>query len=139
MDVLWIKIYSTYLWPSLINQAKESSSRPEVFREKGVLRNFTKFTGKHLCQNLVLNKVAGLKSATLFKKRFWHRCFPVNFVKFLRTPFCTEHLWWLLLKRRRRTFLITQFTFTLCLAFIFSTFTVYFGGSFDLHLSKNVL
>ena len=21
------------------------------------------------------------------KKRLWHRCFPVNFVKFLRTPF----------------------------------------------------
>ena len=24
---------------------------------------------------------------TLVKKRLWHRCFPVNFVKFLRTPF----------------------------------------------------
>ena len=36
--------------------------------------------------------------ATLFKKRLWHRCFPVNFVKFLRTPFLKEHLWWLLLK-----------------------------------------
>ena len=23
----------------------------------------------------------------LLKKRLWHRCFPVNFVKFLRTPF----------------------------------------------------
>ena len=31
--------------------------------------------------------------ATLLKKRLWHRCFPVNFVKFLRTPFLTEHLW----------------------------------------------
>ena len=28
------------------------SSRPEVFYKKGVLRNFTKFTGKHLCQSL---------------------------------------------------------------------------------------
>ena len=27
--------------------------------EKRVLRNFTKFTGKHLCQSLFLNKVAG--------------------------------------------------------------------------------
>ena len=26
-------------------------------------------------------------SATLLKKRLWHRCFPVNFVKLLRTPF----------------------------------------------------
>ena len=30
-------------------------------------------------------------------KRLWHRCFLVNFVKFLRTLFLTEHLWWLLL------------------------------------------
>ena len=30
-------------------------------------------------------------------KRLWHRCFPMNFAKFLRTPFLTEHLRWLLL------------------------------------------
>ena len=60
-------------------------SRPEVFCKKGILRSFTKFTGKHL------------KPATLLKKRLWHRCFPVNSVKFLRTPFYKEHLWWLLL------------------------------------------
>ena len=36
------------------------SSRPEVFCKKGVLRNVTKFTGKHLCQSLFFNKVAGL-------------------------------------------------------------------------------
>ena len=29
----------------------------------------------------------GLRRATLLKKRLWHRCFPVNFAKFLRTPF----------------------------------------------------
>ena len=27
------------------------------------------------------------RPATLLKKRLWRRCFPVNFVKFLRTPF----------------------------------------------------
>ena len=37
---------------------------------------------------------------TLFKKRLWHRCFPVFFAKFLRTSFLTEHFGWLLLKRR---------------------------------------
>ena len=36
------------------------SSRPEVLREKGILRNFTKFRGKHLSQNLFFNKVAGI-------------------------------------------------------------------------------
>ena len=35
--------------------------------------------------------------ATFLKKRLWHRCFSVNFVKFRRTPFLTEHLRWLLL------------------------------------------
>ena len=69
------------------------SSRPEVLCKKGVLRNFTKFTGKHLCQSLFFSKVAGLRPATLFKKRLWHRCFPVNFPKFLRTPFFTESVW----------------------------------------------
>ena len=31
------------------------------------------------------------------KKRLWHRCFPMNFAKFLRTLFLAEHLRWLLL------------------------------------------
>ena len=35
--------------------------------------------------------------ATLLEKRLWHRYFPVNFAKFLGTPFLTEHLRWLLL------------------------------------------
>ena len=30
--------------------------------------------------------------ATLVKKRLWHRCFPVNSAKFLRTPFFIEYL-----------------------------------------------
>ena len=44
---------------------------PDVFCKKGVLKNFTKFTGKHL--SLFFNEVAGV-------------------AKFLRTPFLTEHL-----------------------------------------------
>ena len=73
------------------------SSRPEVFCKKGVLKSFAKFTEKRLCQSLFFNKVAGLRYATLLKKRLWHRCFPVNFAKFLKTPFLTEHLRWRLL------------------------------------------
>ena len=63
-----------------------------VFYKKGVLRNFTNFTGKHRCQSLFFNKVAGLRPANLLKKSLWHGCFPVNFAKFLRTLFFTEHL-----------------------------------------------
>ena len=36
------------------------SSRQVVFCKKGILKNFAKFTGKHLCQSLYFNKVAGL-------------------------------------------------------------------------------
>ena len=50
------------------------SSRPEVFCGKGVLRNFAKCTGKHLCQSL------NPRPATSLKKRLWHSCFPANFV-----------------------------------------------------------
>ena len=39
-----------------------------------------------LCEKGVLRNI-GLRPATLLKKRLWHRCFPTNFVKFLRTPF----------------------------------------------------
>ena len=73
------------------------SSRPEVFCKKGALRNFAKFTGKHLYQSLFLNKVVGL-ACNLIKKESLAQVFPVNFTKFLSTPFFTEHLMWLLLK-----------------------------------------
>ena len=55
--------------------------------KKGILKNFAKFTGKHLCQSLFFTKVADLRPATLLKKRLWHRYFPVNFAKFLKTSF----------------------------------------------------
>ena len=38
-----------------------------------------------------------LRPATLIKKRLCHRCFPVNFAKFLKPLFLTEPLRWLLL------------------------------------------
>ena len=58
------------------------NSHLEVFYKKSVLGNFTKFTGKQLCQRFFFNKVAGRRPP----------CFLVNFVKFSRTPFFTEHL-----------------------------------------------
>ena len=39
------------------NNRFKSPKRPlEVFSKKGVLRNFTKFTGKRLCQSLFFKK-----------------------------------------------------------------------------------
>ena len=55
------------------------SSLLELFCKKGVLRNFVKFTGKHLCQSLLFNKIAGL--------RLWHKCFSVKFCKISKNTF----------------------------------------------------
>ena len=61
---------------------------PEMFYKKGVLKNFAKFTGKHMRWSLYFNKVAAsLRSTTSSQKRPQHRWFPINFAKFLRTPF----------------------------------------------------
>ena len=66
---------------------KVRSSHRRCSVKKSVLRNFVKFTGKHLCQRLFFNKAVGLRPATLLKRSLWHRCFLVNFAKVLRTPF----------------------------------------------------
>ena len=66
------------------------------------------YTGKHLRQSLFLNKAAGFRPATLLKKRLWRRRFPVNFVKFLRTPFLQHNCkkGWLLLLIAEKTIIL---------------------------------
>ena len=51
--------------------------------EIGVLRNFTKFTGKHLCQSLFFNKVAAQTLAQVFSCEF---CEIFKNILFYRTP-----------------------------------------------------
>ena len=60
--------------------------RSHMFFKIGVLKIFSKSTEKYYCWRLSLNKVAGLQGRTFLRRRFWHRCFPVNFVKFWRRP-----------------------------------------------------
>ena len=62
-----------------VNIWSNRSSHRRCSARKNVHRNFSKFKGKHLCQSLFFNK--------LYWKRIWHRCFPVNFAKFIRTIF----------------------------------------------------
>ena len=67
--------YTQFLFCSN-EKALSRSSHCKCSVKKGVLKNFAKFTGKHLC----------LRPATLLKIKLWHRCFPVNFAKFPRIP-----------------------------------------------------
>ena len=80
-----------------VNYFRKKNLNHQKQSPRGVLLNFAKFTVKHLCQSLPFNKIAGLRPATLLKERLWHRCFLVNFAKFLITLLLTEHLQWLLL------------------------------------------
>ena len=79
------KLMSTRISSSAFVGDKEHVLLEAVVRrcyiKKGVLENFVKFTGKHLCQGLFFNKISGAS----------------NIAKFLRTPFLIEHLWLLLL------------------------------------------
>ena len=66
------------------NHILDRTSHRRCSVREDVLRNFAKFTGKHLCQGLF---VSGPKACNFIKKRLWHRYVRVNFAKFLRTSF----------------------------------------------------
>ena len=53
-------------------------------------------------QSLLFAKVAGLRPANMSKKKLWHRCFPVNIAKFVRTPLGA---WFCVFKRDQRRML----------------------------------
>ena len=58
---------------------------PDVFYENRCSKKFHKIYSKHLCQSLFLIKFQVWSN--FIKKRLWHKCFPVNFAKSLRTSF----------------------------------------------------
>ena len=70
---------------------KDRSSYLRCSIKNVVLRNWTKFTAKHLCQSHFF-KVAGIRPATLLKKRPAHM-FSCEFCEISKNTFVTEHLW----------------------------------------------
>ena len=83
----WLKITS-HLNKNIIHLR---SSHRSFSVKKGVLRNFVKFTGKHLCQSLFFNKVAA--PATLLKKETLTQVFSSEFYEISKNTCSTEHLW----------------------------------------------
>ena len=84
---LWIKGFPC--WRSSM-PSNTKSSRPDVFCEKVFLRNFAKFTGKHLRQGLFFNNVAGvcnfIKIETLAQVFSCEYCEISKNIFFYRTP-----------------------------------------------------
>ena len=67
--------------------SQHRSSRLEVLHKKSTLRNFGKFTGKHQCQSLFSDKVAGLRHEKLIRsKSIHHACFLWNFPAQKQSP-----------------------------------------------------
>ena len=76
------------------NLMKVRSSTGSVLWKKVLLKNFLKFTGKHLCQSLFLNKVEGLKTATLLKKR-QAQVFSCEFCEIFKNIFSQSTSGWM--------------------------------------------
>ena len=65
---------------------------------KKVFLKISQISQENTCARASFSKkIAGLRPANLFKKRLWHCCFLMEFLKLFRTPFFKEHLKWLLL------------------------------------------
>ena len=70
------------------------SSHQRCSVRKGALRNFTKFTGKHPCQSLFFDKVAGLRKTPVPECLFClAQVFSSEFCEIFKNTFLTEHLW----------------------------------------------
>ena len=69
----------------------EQKQPRKVLCRKGILENFTSFTGKHPCLSLFLIKLQVFRTASclqackFIKMRPKHKFFPVKIVKFLKT------------------------------------------------------
>ena len=70
------------------------SSRQSCSVNKDVLKNFAKFTGKHLCQSITFDKVAGLQ---LYLKKTLAQLFSCEFCEILKNTFLQNASWRLFL------------------------------------------
>ena len=103
------------------------SSRSLLFYKIVVLKNFAEvatwppFYEKRCCQKfckiqLQIDSIYSIQFVTLLKKRLWHRYFPVNSAKILRTPFLKnicEQLLLTIWKLLSKTYMVEPFQSTL--------------------------
>ena len=69
--------YKTREYPKVSTSSLARSSHRSCSVKKGILKNCANFTGLYWS--------ATVKAFNFIKQRLQHRCFPVKFVKFLRT------------------------------------------------------
>ena len=122
LEDVWLRrIYSS--WSRRLQDeclvGRCTSSYPEVFLRKGVLKICCKFTGEHPCHSAISTNLL----CSFIEIAIRHRCSPVNLPHIFRTPFPWNTLGWLLLK--------VPFAWwgkpNLLLLWALSFFTVYFA------------
>ena len=107
-DVVMVTLFVTLIWylttqTQLLKHTSKNTIQgqkqpAEVFCKKTLCLEILQNSQESTCgRDSFFNKVAGLRPATLFKKSLrpatllkkslWHKCFPVNFMKFLRATF----------------------------------------------------
>ena len=86
---IWVRVR---FLDDTVNEYRSRQQRCSV--KKGVRRNFAKFMGKHLCQSLFYNEVAGLwpKACNFIKKEALAQVFSCEFCEISKNTFSTEHL-----------------------------------------------
>ena len=82
--IFLIRMKSQQKIKALLNATDVVNVLSEVFCKKGVLKNFTNFTGKRLCQSLFF-----------IKKEALAQVFSGEFCEIFKDTFFIEHLQWL--------------------------------------------
>ena len=77
---------------SLVYNFTDRSSHQRCSVIKGVLRNFAKFIGKHLCQSLFFNKVADLEPCNFIKKETLAQVFSCAYCEISKNTFLSKHV-----------------------------------------------
>ena len=87
--IIWENETFNHNWDYFLMLANRfyRSSHRRCSARKGALRNSQNSQENTCARVSFFNKIAGLRAATLLKKRLWHRCFLMNSENFLRTPF----------------------------------------------------
>ena len=102
-----VDMVAIYFFKSLSDKPKctciyyTQKTRCQMFYNIGVLKNFAKFTGKHMYRSII-------QPATWLKKRLRHWFFPVNFSKLLRSTFSQNTRGRMLLNIMRKLFFLYQ-------------------------------
>ena len=101
---LWIDGINSRFESCLDNKSKDAEAVAQRCSVKKVFLEISQNSQENTCARAsFLIKLQAWDLQLYLKKKLWHRCFPVNFVKFLRTPWLKEHLRWRLLRKSSTT------------------------------------